>query len=60
MRTAARRNERANFSLSIGVTGKPLVAVLAKVDAVFPATYFHAKTTVPCAPSYRETRECEA
>jgi len=60
MRSAARRNERAYFSLAIDVTGKPLVAVSAKVDAVIPGTPFHAMTTAPCTPAYTQARECEA
>lgn len=60
MRAAARRNERADFSLSIGVTGKPLRPVSAKVDALIPGTPFHAKTIAPCVPAYSQVRECEA
>lgn len=60
MRAAARRNERADFSLAIGLTGKALIPVSAKVDAVIPGTPFHARTTAPCVPAYSQARECEA
>jgi len=60
MRSAARRNERADFSLTIGVTGKPLAPVSARVDALIPGTPFHARTMAPCMPAYSQARECEA
>jgi heat shock protein HslJ len=59
-RAAARRNEASDFALSVGVTGVPLKPVSAKTDAVLPGTNYHASTTVPCAPAYTKTRECEA
>jgi heat shock protein HslJ len=59
MRSAARRNEKSDFTLSVGVTGAPLKPVSAKTDAVLPGTRFHASTTTQCAPAYSQTRECE-
>ena len=60
MRSAARRKESSDYSLSIAITGKPLAAVSAKIDALVPGTRYHAKTTVKCEPQYTKTRECEA
>lgn len=60
MRSAARRNETSNFTLSIGVGGKPLAALPAKADAVLAGTHYHASTTVSCEPAYTKTRKCEA
>ena len=59
-RAAARRNAASDFTLSVGVTGAPLKAVSATIDAVITGTHYHASTTVPCAPAYTKTRECEA
>lgn len=59
-RAAARRNEASDFTLSVGVTGMPLKPVAGNIDAMFPGTHYHARTTVPCEPAYTETRECEA
>lgn len=60
MRSAARRNESSDFTLSVAITGQPLKPVSAKVDAVIPGTPYHAQTTTPCAPAYSQARECEA
>ena len=60
LRSAGRRGEASDFTLAVGITGAPLKAVPAKVDAVFPGTPYHARTTTQCAPLYTKTRECEA
>jgi heat shock protein HslJ len=60
MRSAARRNESSDFTLSVAITGQPLKPVSSKVDAVIPGTPYHAQTTTPCAPAYSQARECEA
>lgn len=60
MRSAARRNEASNFTLSVGITGTPLKPVSAKTDAVLPGTRYHASTTTQCQPAYSKARECEA
>ncbi|MEE4238383.1 MAG: META domain-containing protein [Anderseniella sp.] len=59
MRSAARRNEVSNFTLSVGVTGTPLKPVSAKTDAVLPGTRYHASATTQCEPQYSKARECE-
>jgi hypothetical protein len=41
MRSAARRNETANYTLSVGITGRP--------DAKVGGTPYHATGTVPCS-----------
>lgn len=61
MRSAARRNEAAGFTLTVGITGQPLAATPAARDALLPGTPFHAATTIACAPPYAAgTKECEA
>jgi len=60
MRAAGRRNEASNYTLSIGITGKPLEPVSGQTDAVLPDTPYHARTTTPCEPKYSQARECEA
>jgi hypothetical protein len=41
MRSAARRNEKASYTLTVGITGRP--------DAMVPGTPYHATGIVPCA-----------
>lgn len=61
MRSAARRDEASDFTLSVGITGAPLKPVSAKVDTLLPGTRFHASTpTMPCEPAYSKARVCEA
>ena len=61
MRNAARHDESANFTLTIGVTGQPLAATPAVRDALLPGTPFHASAMVACAPPFASgTKECEA
>jgi hypothetical protein len=61
MRPAARRNESSNYSLNIGVTGKPLAPVPAKTDALIPGTQFNASAKIRCTNSLDpKLKECEA
>jgi len=60
MRSAGRRHEISNFSLSVGITGTPLEPVPAKTDAVLPGTRYHASATTQCEPLYSKVRACEA
>lgn len=60
MRAAGRRNEASDYTLSVGITGEPIKPVSGEVDAVFPGTSYHARTTILCEPQYSQTRECEA
>jgi len=61
MRSAARRNEAASFTLTVGVTGQALAATPAARDALLPGTPFHASATIACVPPYAaSTKECEA
>ena len=61
MRNAARRNELANYTLTLSLAGQPLAATPAAKDALIPGTPFHASATIACAPPFaaRETT-CEA
>jgi hypothetical protein len=61
MRNAARRNESASYTLTVGVTGQPLAATPAAMDALIPGTPFHASAKVACAPPFgATTRKCDA
>ena len=60
MRSAARRNEAASYTLEISVTGKPLKPLPGSIDARVPGTLYHATTTVPCTLAYSPPRECDA
>jgi hypothetical protein len=61
MRPAARRNETSNYTLTIGVTGKPLIPVAASKDALIRGTPFHASTQVECTPAFdAKPQQCEA
>lgn len=61
MRSAARRNETSNFTLSVGVTGKPLAALPAAQDAKIKGTPFHASANISCvAPYDPAAAKCEA
>ena len=61
MRAAARRNAASNYSLTVGVTGKPLQPLPAKQDALIQGTPFHASAFVPCKVAFSpETKRCEA
>jgi hypothetical protein len=61
VRAAARRNEKASFSLNVKVTGSAVPASTSSSDAKIPGTRFHAKSMVP-AKNYLqpELKECEA
>jgi len=61
MRNASRRNEASNYTLTVGVTGKPLVPLPAAKDAIVPGTKFHASAPMTCTPPF-ETKpaQCEA
>ncbi|MGV0976634.1 MAG: hypothetical protein ACOYBO_11975 [Azonexus sp.] len=61
MRNAARRNESANFTLTVGVSGQALAATPAAKDALLPGTPFHASAKVACAPPFASgIKECDA
>ena len=60
MRPAARRNESSNYTLTVGVTGKPLAPLPAAKDALLPGTRFHASATVACTPPFEsKPQQCE-
>ena len=61
MRPAARRGESSNYSLAIGVTGKPLARIAASQDALVPGTPYHASASIRCVPPFETTsRDCDA
>ena len=49
MRSAARRNETANFRLEMHIDAAQGAPVHASTDAKVPGTNFHATGTIPCA-----------
>ncbi|MFN6994894.1 MAG: hypothetical protein ACK4PH_11885 [Aquincola tertiaricarbonis] len=61
VRSAARRNERAAFTLQLGVSGQPLPPLAGAQDALVPGTRFHATATVPCRmPGSAADAQCQA
>jgi hypothetical protein len=61
MRPAARRNETSNYTLTVGVTGKPLAPVPAAKDALISGTPFHASAKLACTPPFEsKPQQCEA
>jgi hypothetical protein len=61
MRPAARRNESSSYTLTVGVTGKPLAPLPAAKDALIPGTPYHASATLMCTPPFdSKLRQCEA
>lgn len=60
LRAAARRNEAANYTLKLSVTGVPLRPLAASRDALVPGTRYHATTDIPCQPAYLPASTCRA
>jgi hypothetical protein len=61
MRAAGRRNERSDYSLQVGLAGKPLKPIPASRDALIPGTSYHASATIRCVPFLKAAPEsCEA
>ena len=61
MRGAARRNEVARYTLTVGVTGQALAATPAAQDPLISGTPYHASTKVVCtAPFAPKGTECDA
>jgi hypothetical protein len=61
MRNAARRNETSNYTLTVGVAGKPLAPLSAAKDALIPGTKFHASAPMTCTPPFEaKPAQCEA
>jgi len=61
MRPAARRGETSDYTVTIGVTGKPLTPLPASKDALVPGTPYHATAKIKCVPAYETAaKDCEA
>jgi hypothetical protein len=61
MRSAARRNESARYTLTLDVSGQALAATTAAEDALIPGTPFHASAKVVCTvPFEPKVKECDA
>lgn len=54
-RAAARRTESSQYTLTVGVTGKPLPPLPAARDAKVAGTAYHATAEVKCVPPYATT-----
>jgi hypothetical protein len=62
MRSAARRNEAANYTLTVGITGAPKAADLGKApasDAKVKGTRYHATGPLPCRMGNDKPMQCE-
>lgn len=65
MRNAARRNETAKYTLTVGITGKPAAAAMSGEswagDAKVPGTPYHATGTLPCSvgPDPKGSAQCQ-
>lgn len=62
MRSAARRNETATYTLTVGITGSPNVAELGKApagDAKVKGTPYHATGPLPCSMGKDKPMQCE-
>jgi hypothetical protein len=62
MRNAARRNEVANYTLTVGITGAPKAVGLGKApasDAKVKGTQYHAIGPLPCQMGNDKPIECE-
>jgi hypothetical protein len=59
MRSAARRNEKAHYTLTVGIAGEALGAAR-KGDAKVPGTPYHATGLVPCSvgPDPKGSAQC--
>jgi len=61
MRPAARRGESSSYTLTVGVTGKPLAPTPASKDALVAGTPYHASAKIQCVPAFESAlRECDA
>lgn len=62
MRSAARRNETANYTLTVGITGTPRPADFGKApasDAKVKGTHYHATGPLPCRMGNDKPIQCE-
>jgi hypothetical protein len=57
VRAAPRRNESSDYTLTVGVAGKPLAPLPAARDALVPGTAFHATAQIACVPYLETFRE---
>lgn len=61
MRAAARRKESSSYTLTVGVTGKPLPPLPASKDAKVGRTPYHATARVKCTLPYKpDVTSCDA
>jgi hypothetical protein len=61
MRSAARRNVKSRYTLSVHVNGKPFLATAASKDALIPGTPYHASTDIICTRTFEpEIKKCQA
>ena len=63
MRSAARRDETSDYTLTIHIEGKALKQTPNDKDAILPGTSFHASTQSSCIPPFThdaKVQMCEA
>lgn len=60
MRSAARRNEQARYTLAVGIAGSKAAAAAPTGDAKVAGTPYHATGTVPCSvgPDPKGSAQC--
>jgi hypothetical protein len=62
MRSAARRNEVASYTLTVGITGSPRASDFGKApasDAKVKGTPYHATGPLPCTMGNEKPVQCE-
>jgi len=63
MRSAARRNESSDYTLTLSIEGKVLEPTPSSIDASLPGKPFHASASVACIPPFvydAKLQVCEA
>lgn len=60
MRSAARRQEHSDYSLTLKLDGEPLQPVARTHDALIPGTKYHAQATIKCTTVWSNATECPA
>lgn len=60
LRAAARRQERARYSLDVVQRGTALPALASSQDRLVKGTAYHAQARIACTPPYAEAQQCMA
>jgi hypothetical protein len=60
MRSAARRQDSARFTVNAELGGRPLAALPASADRLVKGTRYHAQARIACTPPYAQPQHCAA